>query len=224
MIPQTILDHVRKSSYWLSSPCMKMRPPNPWYAWLCLSVDSVFSGGLLQPPVRMMPQPQQVRRVEPSPRFPSRSDRPELILRKDGRRSALKTYTPPDSLSAYQKCENIECCRSLFAVHAHVLFACVCVVVKEREKEKEDDQESAHPCGNALENALLAENVLQDGHAKSSQDILCSSPNSLLTGKLRTHKCCRDVLFSIIWLLVGCCFFVVVLFYFLFCCLVTILL
>uniref|UniRef100_A0A8C1V6J8 Cell division cycle and apoptosis regulator protein 1 n=1 Tax=Cyprinus carpio TaxID=7962 RepID=A0A8C1V6J8_CYPCA len=46
---------------------------------------SVFSGGLLQPPVRMMPQPQQVRRVDPSPRFPSRSDRPELILRKDDR-------------------------------------------------------------------------------------------------------------------------------------------
>uniref|UniRef100_A0A8C2K657 Cell division cycle and apoptosis regulator protein 1 n=1 Tax=Cyprinus carpio TaxID=7962 RepID=A0A8C2K657_CYPCA len=41
--------------------------------------------GLLQPPVRMMPQPQQVRRVDPSPRFPSRSDRPELILRKDDR-------------------------------------------------------------------------------------------------------------------------------------------
>nr|XP_009305515.1 cell division cycle and apoptosis regulator protein 1 isoform X3 [Danio rerio] len=55
--------------------------------------DSVFSGGLLQPPVRMMPQPQQVRRVEPSPRFPNRSDRPELILRKDDRRSALK-HTP----------------------------------------------------------------------------------------------------------------------------------
>ncbi|XP_016329352.1 cell division cycle and apoptosis regulator protein 1-like [Sinocyclocheilus anshuiensis] len=47
--------------------------------------DSVFSGGLLQPPARMMPQPQQVRRVDPSPRFPSRSDRPELILRKDDR-------------------------------------------------------------------------------------------------------------------------------------------
>ncbi|XP_055025873.2 cell division cycle and apoptosis regulator protein 1 [Misgurnus anguillicaudatus] len=47
--------------------------------------DSVFSGGLLQPPVRMIPQPQQVRRVDPSPRFPSRNDRPELILRKDDR-------------------------------------------------------------------------------------------------------------------------------------------
>ncbi|XP_076830454.1 cell division cycle and apoptosis regulator protein 1 [Brachyhypopomus gauderio] len=47
--------------------------------------DSVFSGGLLQPPVRMMPQPQPVRRMEPSPRFPSRADRPELILRKDDR-------------------------------------------------------------------------------------------------------------------------------------------
>ncbi|XP_067278621.1 cell division cycle and apoptosis regulator protein 1 isoform X3 [Pseudorasbora parva] len=47
--------------------------------------DSVFSGGLLQPPVRMMPQPQQVRRMDPSPRFPSRNDRPELILRKDDR-------------------------------------------------------------------------------------------------------------------------------------------
>ncbi|XP_017581008.2 cell division cycle and apoptosis regulator protein 1 isoform X1 [Pygocentrus nattereri] len=47
--------------------------------------DSVFSGGLLQPPVRMMPQPQPVRRMDPSPRFPSRSDRPELILRKDDR-------------------------------------------------------------------------------------------------------------------------------------------
>ncbi|XP_062852153.1 cell division cycle and apoptosis regulator protein 1 [Trichomycterus rosablanca] len=47
--------------------------------------DSVFSGGLLQHPVRMMPQPQPVRRIDPSPRFPSRSDRPELILRKDDR-------------------------------------------------------------------------------------------------------------------------------------------
>uniref|UniRef100_W5K1E6 Cell division cycle and apoptosis regulator protein 1 n=1 Tax=Astyanax mexicanus TaxID=7994 RepID=W5K1E6_ASTMX len=42
-------------------------------------------GGLLQPPVRMMHQPQPVRRLDPSPRFPSRSDRPELILRKDDR-------------------------------------------------------------------------------------------------------------------------------------------
>ncbi|KAF5900921.1 cell division cycle and apoptosis regulator protein 1 isoform X1, partial [Clarias magur] len=47
--------------------------------------ESVFSGGLLQPPVRMMPQPQPVRRIDPSPRFPSRSDRPELILRKEDR-------------------------------------------------------------------------------------------------------------------------------------------
>lgn len=50
-------------------------------------------------------------------------------------------------------------------------------VVKERERE--DDRENAHPCGNALEIALLGENVHQDGHAESSQDILCSSPNSL---------------------------------------------
>ena len=50
--------------------------------------DSVFSGGLLQPPVRMMAQPLPVRRIEPAPRFPSRSDRAELILRKDDRRSA----------------------------------------------------------------------------------------------------------------------------------------
>lgn len=54
----------------------------------CL-IDSVFSGGLLQPPVRMMPQPQPVRRIEPSPRFPSRNDRPELILRKEDRRSVF---------------------------------------------------------------------------------------------------------------------------------------
>lgn len=48
----------------------------------------VFPGGLLQPPVRMMPQPQPVRRIEPPPRFPSRNDRgPELILRtKEERR------------------------------------------------------------------------------------------------------------------------------------------
>lgn len=48
----------------------------------------VFTGGLLQPPVRMMPQPQPVRRIEPPPRFPSRNDRgPELILRtKEERR------------------------------------------------------------------------------------------------------------------------------------------
>ncbi|TRY60789.1 hypothetical protein DNTS_032221 [Danionella cerebrum] len=47
--------------------------------------ESVFSGGLLQPPVRIIPQPQPVRRVDPSPRFPNRIDRPELILRKDDR-------------------------------------------------------------------------------------------------------------------------------------------
>ncbi|XP_051946156.1 cell division cycle and apoptosis regulator protein 1-like [Xyrauchen texanus] len=47
--------------------------------------DSVFSGCLLQPSVRMMPQPQQLRRVDPSPRFSSRSERPELILRKEDR-------------------------------------------------------------------------------------------------------------------------------------------
>ncbi|XP_034148520.1 cell division cycle and apoptosis regulator protein 1 isoform X12 [Esox lucius] len=45
----------------------------------------VFSGGLLQPPVRMMPQP--VRRLDPSPRFPNRNDRPELILRTKDERS-----------------------------------------------------------------------------------------------------------------------------------------
>ena len=52
----------------------------------------VFSGGLLQPPVRMMPPPppQPVRRIEPPPRFPNRLERgPELILRpKEDRRSA----------------------------------------------------------------------------------------------------------------------------------------
>ncbi|XP_030626821.1 cell division cycle and apoptosis regulator protein 1 [Chanos chanos] len=42
-------------------------------------------GGLLQPPVRMIPQPQTVRRMDPSPRFPGRTDRPDLILRKDDR-------------------------------------------------------------------------------------------------------------------------------------------
>ncbi|CAL8298721.1 unnamed protein product [Merluccius merluccius] len=48
----------------------------------------VFSGGLLQPPVRMMPQPQPVRRIEPPPRFPNRIDRgPELILRPKEERS-----------------------------------------------------------------------------------------------------------------------------------------
>lgn len=48
----------------------------------------VFPGGLLQPPVRMMAQPQPVRRIEPPPRFPNRNDRgPELILRpKEERR------------------------------------------------------------------------------------------------------------------------------------------
>ncbi|XP_061084037.1 cell division cycle and apoptosis regulator protein 1 isoform X1 [Conger conger] len=45
--------------------------------------ECVFSAGLLQPPVRMMSQP--VRRLDPPPRFPSRSERPELILRKDDR-------------------------------------------------------------------------------------------------------------------------------------------
>ncbi|XP_062319317.1 cell division cycle and apoptosis regulator protein 1 isoform X2 [Osmerus eperlanus] len=47
----------------------------------------VFSGGLLQPPVRMMPQPQPVRRMDPTPRFPNRNDRPELILRTKDERS-----------------------------------------------------------------------------------------------------------------------------------------
>lgn len=61
-------------------------------------------------------------------------------------------------------------------------FPSVCVVGKEIESE--EDQENAHPQGNARETGLLAENVLQDGHGESSQDILCSSPNSLLMGKL----------------------------------------
>lgn len=54
---------------------------------LFASLD-VFGGGLLQPPVRMMSQPQPVRRIEPPPRFTSRNDRgPELILRsKEERR------------------------------------------------------------------------------------------------------------------------------------------
>lgn len=54
----------------------------------CFSSLDVFPGGLLQPPVRMMPQPQPVRRIEPPPRYPSRNDRgPELILRtKEERR------------------------------------------------------------------------------------------------------------------------------------------
>nr|XP_057920444.1 cell division cycle and apoptosis regulator protein 1 [Doryrhamphus excisus]XP_057920445.1 cell division cycle and apoptosis regulator protein 1 [Doryrhamphus excisus] len=48
----------------------------------------VFPGGLLQPPMRIMPQPQPVRRIEPPPRFPSRNDRPpELILRSKEERS-----------------------------------------------------------------------------------------------------------------------------------------
>lgn len=56
---------------------------------VCVCIlESVFSGGLLQPPVRMIAQPQPVRRIEPAPRFPSRSERTELILRKDDRRSA----------------------------------------------------------------------------------------------------------------------------------------
>uniref|UniRef100_A0A8C2Q436 Cell division cycle and apoptosis regulator 1 n=1 Tax=Cyprinus carpio TaxID=7962 RepID=A0A8C2Q436_CYPCA len=66
----------------VSKPTWSERIPGR-YSLTCFY--SVFSGGLLQPPVRMMPQPQQVRRVDPSPRFPSRSDRPELILRKDDR-------------------------------------------------------------------------------------------------------------------------------------------
>lgn len=61
-----------------------------WVLALTISVSSadVFPGGLLQPPVRMVPQPQPVRRIEPPPRFPSRNDRgPELILRtKEERR------------------------------------------------------------------------------------------------------------------------------------------
>lgn len=61
-------------------------------------------------------------------------------------------------------------------------FASVCVVGKERESE--EDQENVHPQGNVLETALLVENVLQDGHAELSQDILYSSPNSLSMGKL----------------------------------------
>ncbi|XP_041117158.1 cell division cycle and apoptosis regulator protein 1-like isoform X1 [Polyodon spathula] len=48
--------------------------------------DCVFSGGLLQPPVRMMPQPQPARRLDPVPRFPVRNDRVDLMVnRKDDR-------------------------------------------------------------------------------------------------------------------------------------------
>ncbi|MGH0116938.1 UNVERIFIED_CONTAM: hypothetical protein FKN15_026632 [Acipenser sinensis] len=43
-------------------------------------------GGLLQPPVRMMPQPQPARRLDPVPRFPVRNDRVDLMVnRKDDR-------------------------------------------------------------------------------------------------------------------------------------------
>ncbi|XP_048863944.1 cell division cycle and apoptosis regulator protein 1 isoform X3 [Brienomyrus brachyistius] len=62
----------------LQTPPQPLLPQPP-------SKDSVFSGGLLQPPVRMMPQQQPVRRLDPGPRFPGRNDRPELILRKDDR-------------------------------------------------------------------------------------------------------------------------------------------
>lgn len=63
-----------------------------WFAFL--SLPEVFPGGLLQPPVRMMAQPQPVRRIEPPPRFPTRSDRgPELILRtKEERRWDGRPY------------------------------------------------------------------------------------------------------------------------------------
>ncbi|XP_013879868.1 cell division cycle and apoptosis regulator protein 1 isoform X2 [Austrofundulus limnaeus] len=48
----------------------------------------VFPGGLLQAPVRIMPQPPPVRRLEPPPRFPTRTDRgPELLLRVKDERS-----------------------------------------------------------------------------------------------------------------------------------------
>ncbi|XP_023678342.1 cell division cycle and apoptosis regulator protein 1 [Paramormyrops kingsleyae] len=62
----------------LQTPPQPLLPQPP-------SKDAVFSGGLLQPPVRMMPQQQPVRRMDPGPRFPGRNDRPELILRKDDR-------------------------------------------------------------------------------------------------------------------------------------------
>ncbi len=76
---------------------------------------------------------------------------------------------------------------NLYLVYMLMLFfACACVVGKEIESE--GDQENVHPHGSVLETGLLAENVLQDGHAKSSQDILCSSPNSLSMGKLIVVK------------------------------------
>uniref|UniRef100_A0A3B4A6A0 Cell division cycle and apoptosis regulator protein 1 n=1 Tax=Periophthalmus magnuspinnatus TaxID=409849 RepID=A0A3B4A6A0_9GOBI len=52
----------------------------------------VFPGGLLQPPVRMMAQPQPVRRIEPPPRFPNRNDRgPDLCLNRDRERERRRS-------------------------------------------------------------------------------------------------------------------------------------
>ena len=86
-------------------PLLPQPPPKgnviTWTPYFCYSVFNVweqksfsvtsldvFAGGLLQPPIRMMSQPQPVRRIEPPPRFPNRNDRgPELILRsKEERR------------------------------------------------------------------------------------------------------------------------------------------
>lgn len=78
----------------------------------------------------------------------------------------------------------------------------LCVVG--REKENEEGQENVHPHGNVLETDLPAENVLQDGHAESYQDILCSSPSSPSMGTFQTNldKCAAAKNFFVIFSLV----------------------
>lgn len=128
----------------------------------------VFSGGLLQTPVRMMAQPQPVRRIEPPPRFPNRNDRgPELILRtKEERRSVYSS-----------DCFNfvVQATASLWDIFTE-WASCL---LPETETVSAGDQESAHPHASAPETALREESAHLDGRAEWCPATLSSSPSSV---------------------------------------------
>lgn len=126
-----------------------------------ISLD-VFAGGLLQPPVRMMSQPQPVRRIEPPPRFPNRNDRgPELILRsKEERRwDGGKTW---DKLPLKA------------TVH---MFRLITFLV-ETETASADDQENVHQHASVPGTVLLEETAHHDGLVEWFLATRSSSPNS----------------------------------------------
>lgn len=111
----------------------------------------VFGGGLLQPPVRMIPQPQPVRRIEP-PRFPSRNDRgPELILRTKEER----------------RCEGAR--SSLYFIIWNFSTISISLLhitsLAETETVNAGDRENVHPHVNAQETARQDGIAHQDGPA-----------------------------------------------------------